>query len=135
MIRTSFVQRGQCQRARRCWPQVVIVIALLTTACTQQTGSAGNTAATPHTDHAAGAAPQAKTTPRVPDHFLNPSEARPFPVTLDPKQFSTPSVIKAYQLAKDIPEVLAQQPCYCYCDSGFGHKSLLHCHIDDHSAT
>jgi hypothetical protein len=135
MIRISFAQGGQRQSACRGWLLAVVVSALLATACTQQTGSAGNGAATPHANHAAGSAPQAKATPRVPDHFLNPTEAKPFPVTLDPKQFSTPSVVKAYQLAKDIPEVLAQQPCYCYCDAGFGHKSLLHCHIDDHSAT
>lgn len=136
MIRTSFAQRGLCQRARHCWPLVVAVIALLAAACTQQAGPAGNSVATPHTGHAAStAAPQAKATPRVPDHFLNPAEAKPLPVTLDPKNFSTPSIVKAYQLAKDIPEVLAQQPCYCYCDAGHGHKSLLHCHIDDHSAT
>lgn len=136
MIRTTFAPRGQHRNIRRWWSLAVVASALLIAACTQQAGpTADQGAASPHANHAATAAPQAKATPRVPDHFLNPTEAKPFPVTLDPKQFSTPSVVKAYQLAKDIPEVLAQQPCYCYCDAGFGHKSLLHCHIDDHSAT
>ena len=113
-----------------------LTAALLVGAC--------NTAPAPaNTDHAGHAAApaqapaqaQAQATPRVPDYFTDPAAAKPFPVTLDPKQFTTPSVVQAYQLAKDIPEVLAQQPCYCYCDAGFGHKSLLHCHVDDHSAT
>jgi hypothetical protein len=110
---------------------------LLLGACSQPASDhAGQqTPATAHTGHPASAAPQAKATPRIPDHFTHPDAGKPFPQTLDPKTFSSPSVVKAYQLAKDIPEVLAQQPCYCYCDAGFGHKSLLHCHVDDHSAT
>lgn len=136
MIRATFAPRGQHRNIRHWCSLAIVASALLIAACTQQAGpTADKGVATPHANHAATAAPQAKATPRVPDHFLNPTEAKPFPVTLDPKQFSTPSVVKAYQLAKDIPEVLAQQPCYCYCDAGFGHKSLLHCHIDDHSAT
>ncbi len=33
----------------------------------------------------------------------------------------------AYELAAKIPAVLHQQPCYCYCDRGMGHKSLHSC--------
>jgi hypothetical protein len=99
-------------------------------ACAQKTTPADNA----HAGHASAASPQAQVTPRVPDHFTQVEAAKPFPITLDPKQFSAPSIVKAYQLAKDIPDVLAQQPCYCYCDAGFSHKSLLHCHVDDHSA-
>jgi hypothetical protein len=87
-----------------------------------------------HAGHATSASPQAKATPRVPDHFATAEAAKPLTQTLDPKKFSVPYVVKSYQLAKDIPEVLAQQPCYCYCDTGFGHKSLLDCHKDNHSA-
>jgi hypothetical protein len=29
--------------------------------------------------------------------------------------------------------VLAQQPCYCYCD-GYGHGSLLDCYASYHGA-
>ncbi len=136
MRRIFFTQCSQRLVALRLWPWAVVAAALLAGACAQHTEpAAGNSAATPHAEHAASAAPQAKATPRVPDHFLNPAAAQPFPVTLDPKKFTTPAVVKAYQLAQDIPGVLAQQPCYCYCDAGHGHKSLLHCHIDDHSAT
>ena len=102
-------------------------------ACTQTAPPAQSSTAE-HTAHTSAASPQAKMTPRIPDHFSTAEAAKPLTQTLDPKQFSTPYIVKAYQLAKDIPEVLAQQPCYCYCDTGFGHKSLLDCHKDMHSA-
>jgi len=71
--------------------------------------------------------------PRVPAHFNHPDQAKPLPAVLDPKQFSDPVVVKAYGYAKENPEIFAQQPCYCYCDSGFGHRSLLDCYASDHS--
>jgi Protein of unknown function with PCYCGC motif len=79
-------------------------------------------------DHAA-------TTKSVPAHFSNVADARPLPAVLDPKQFSKPSVVKAYSYAKEIPEIFSQQPCYCNCDTGFGHRSLLDCFATDHGAT
>lgn len=102
-------------------------------ACTQQAPPAQSGAADHHA-HTSAASPQAKMTPRIPDHFATADAAKPLTQTLDPRQFSTPYVVKSYQLAKEMPEVLAQQPCYCYCDTGFGHKSLLDCHKDTHSA-
>lgn len=71
--------------------------------------------------------------PRVPEFHKSEAEAKPFPVTLDPAQFKDPDVRRAYQAAREIPGVLAQQPCYCYCDR-MGHKGLLACHRDNHSA-
>lgn len=44
-----------------------------------------------------------------------------------------PPVERAYQVAARIPEVLAEQPCYCWCDR-FGHGSLLDCFATDHGA-
>lgn len=77
--------------------------------------------------------PAAAETPRIPAHHMNLDEARPLAATLDPAQFSTPYVLRAYRVAKRIPEVLALQPCYCYCD-GSGHTSLLDCYATDHGA-
>ena len=54
------------------------------------------------------------------------------PKTLDPHHFKGKTK-KAYQIAKDIPEVLAQVPCFCDCDV-FGHDNLLDCFIDQHGA-
>ncbi len=41
---------------------------------------------------------------------------------------------EAYKAAKEIPETLAQLPCYCHCDEGFGHKSLHSGFEDDHAS-
>jgi Protein of unknown function with PCYCGC motif len=40
----------------------------------------------------------------------------------------------AYKLAAKIPEVIYQQPCYCYCDRGMGHNSLHSCYAGTHGA-
>ena len=53
--------------------------------------------------------------------------------TLDPGMF-TGSVRSAYMIAKEIPETLAQLPCYCKCDKSIGHKSLHSCFVDDHAS-
>ena len=54
------------------------------------------------------------------------------PKTLDPGLFRG-KANKAYQIAKEIPEVLAQVPCFCECDV-YGHENLLDCFIDSHGA-
>ena len=38
---------------------------------------------------------------------------------------------EAYQAAKDIPEVLAELPCFCGC-ANQGHRSNLYCFRDNH---
>jgi hypothetical protein len=39
----------------------------------------------------------------------------------------------AYELAATIPDILHQQPCYCYCDR-MGHNSLHSCFENTHGA-
>jgi Protein of unknown function with PCYCGC motif len=85
--------------------------------------------------HSPGGHPAAAPTPRIPAYFSNVADARPLPAVLDPKRFSDPSVVKAYRYAKNIPEVFSQQPCFCNCDTGNGHRSLLDCFATDHGAT
>lgn len=53
--------------------------------------------------------------------------------TLSPAQF-TGATAQAYQIAKDIPEVLDSMYCYCDCEKHFAHKSLLTCYVDEHAA-
>jgi hypothetical protein len=55
------------------------------------------------------------------------------PPTLPPERFFG-QARRAYQIAKEIPQTLAQLPCYCYCDEAFGHKSLHSCYESDHSS-
>ena len=58
-------------------------------------------------------------------------ETRP---TLDPAGFTGKATL-AYQVAREIPEVLDQLQCYCACRSQYGHVSLLSCYVDGHGST
>lgn len=69
----------------------------------------------------------------VPAYFPSAEAAQPLPPTLDPGQFSNKYVVAAYEAAKEIPEVLAQQPCYCHCDRR-GHRGLLDCFATKHGS-
>jgi hypothetical protein len=56
---------------------------------------------------------------------------KPNVTTLDPALFSGKTRV-AYQAAREVPEVLAQLPCYCGCMSGFNHRNNLDCFHDEH---
>ena len=77
--------------------------------------------------------PAAQLEERVPPHYATLAAAQPLPKTLAPERFHIPVVARAYTAARKIPEVLAQQPCYCWCDK-FGHASLLDCFATEHGA-
>lgn len=86
----------------------------------------------PTTAPALAAVPQQAA--RVPAYHATAAAARPLPATLSPDLFAAiPVVARAYRIAKRIPEVLAQQPCYCHCDR-MGHVGLLDCYRSDHGA-
>lgn len=53
--------------------------------------------------------------------------------TLEPEKFTGPTR-DAYRAVREIPVTIAQLPCYCHCDKGFGHKSLYSCFQDDHAS-
>ena len=53
--------------------------------------------------------------------------------TLEPEKFTGPTR-EAYRAVREIPVTIAQLPCYCHCDKGYGHKSLYSCFEDDHAA-
>jgi hypothetical protein len=61
---------------------------------------------------------------------INPKTG--LPNTLDPDRFRGKAK-RAYQVAKEIPEILVQIPCFCECEP-FGHENLLDCFIDNHGA-
>ena len=70
----------------------------------------------------------------VPAFHASAKAARPLPATHSPDLFAAiPVVARAYRIAKRIPAVLAQQPCYCHCDR-IGHVGLLDCYRSDHGA-
>jgi hypothetical protein len=54
------------------------------------------------------------------------------PKTLDSDSFRGKAKV-AYTIAKEIPEILAQMPCFCECEA-YGHENLLDCLVDKHGA-
>ena len=53
---------------------------------------------------------------------------------LSPTNFGDEKTRAAYEVAKDIPEVLEQLPCFCGCMTSFGHKNNLFCFKDQHGS-
>ena len=53
---------------------------------------------------------------------------------MSPALFTDGKARAAYQVAKDIPEVLEQLPCFCGCMMNFGHKNNLFCFKDQHGS-
>ncbi|HKP72998.1 MAG TPA: CYCXC family (seleno)protein, partial [Pyrinomonadaceae bacterium] len=80
-----------------------------------------------HDAHAHGA------TERVPRFATSAAELKGLPTVLPASQFTGLARV-AYAQVKEIPQTIAQLPCYCHCDVGFGHKSLHTCFTDDHAA-
>ncbi len=128
----------------RIWIAAVLSLAavLLSSACSDaeqppakpQAPPAAKSAPVPPSAHGASPAAPARTTPPTPPYHRSAAAARPLPRTLPPDYFRrSPLVARAYQIAGEIPTVIAQQPCYCRCDK-FGHRSLLDCYASDHGA-
>ena len=70
---------------------------------------------------------------RVPRFAATKADLKNLPPVLSAAQF-TGKTRMAYIAVKEMPETIAQLPCYCHCDEGFGHKSLQTCFVDDHAA-
>ncbi len=74
----------------------------------------------------------AESSPKHPPPAKQGSPATALPATLPPDLF-TGRVRQAYQVAADMPEVLAGLNCHCGCDESQGHQNLLSCFSDDHA--
>ncbi len=70
---------------------------------------------------------------RVPRFAATKADLKNLPPVLSAAQFTGKTRL-AYIAVKEMPETIAQLPCYCHCDEGFGHKSLQTCFTDDHAA-
>jgi hypothetical protein len=106
-----------------------------TNAPTPQASGSPADQSTSHGAHSPAAEPaQTATGKRIPAHFNYPPPLSSLAPTLDPTSFEDPRVRAAYQAAREIPQTLAQLPCFCYCDEPpFSHKSLHSCYEGDHS--
>jgi hypothetical protein len=72
-------------------------------------------------------------TEAVPAHYETTPSAGSLAPTLPPEKFKG-LTHDAYKAVGEMPQTIAQLPCYCHCDEGFGHKSLQSCFVDDHAA-
>ena len=70
-------------------------------------------------------------TGRVPAYYTTAPDLAKLAPTLSPGLFSGNQKL-AYQVAKEIPQTLAQLPCYCHCDRSQNHKSLHSCFESEH---
>lgn len=112
---------------------VVVVVALAAFALTRpQKRPAQTESATHSVEHPSTPTSSAETKP-VPAHYQTEPAASSLAPTLAPEKF-TGKAQEAYRVVREAPQLIAQLPCYCYCDRGFGHKSLHSCFVDDHAA-
>lgn len=96
----------------------------------QKNAPAARASASPQADTHDGHAHGPIDANRVPAFETNPKNLA---ATLPPEMF-TGMTRAAYQSVKEIPQTIAQLPCYCHCDKGFGHKSLHSCFVDKHAS-
>ena len=79
---------------------------------------------------------QAESTPQhaptTPSEPPSATRSAALPATLPPDMF-TGTVRQAYQVAADMPGVLAELNCHCGCDRSQGHRNLLDCFSDTHA--
>jgi Protein of unknown function with PCYCGC motif len=111
-------------------------IALLGVGAIIMVNSNSKTPAVPAHDHQLAQTPvqpAAPTAQTMPAHFEYAPSRSSLGPTLDPQKFIG-LVREAYRAAREIPQTLAQLPCYCHCDRGMGHKSLHSCYEDEHAS-
>ena len=121
---------------------LILGVALLLVAAALMVNSSNNrsqsTAATRTSTNPATQTPSHEHSPNatakvIPAYLTTPPSKSSLAPTLNPESF-TGITRDAYRAVKEIPVTIAQLPCYCHCDQGFGHKSLYSCFEDDHAA-
>jgi hypothetical protein len=111
-----------------------LMLSILTLACSRQPGEpVAKTEKSPVQTNPNDRSGKPERTPEPVPAFQSPESAKNLPKILDASLF-TGSIKMAYQVVGEIPETIAQLPCYCHCDRSMGHKSLYSCYIDDHAA-
>ena len=120
---------------KKTWLLIAGVAVLLVAAIMLANSGTPNKPA-PTQDHMASHTPIQTPTVAVktlPAHFEQAPSRSALGATLEPEKF-TGLVRDAYRAAREIPQTLAQLPCYCHCDRGMGHKSLHSCYEDEHAS-
>ena len=111
----------------------VVVVALAAFALTRRRERPGHTEDATHSAAHSSSPLSVEANTVVPAHYETAPPASSLAPTLAPEKF-TGKTQEAYRVVREVPQLIAQLPCYCYCDRGFGHKSLHSCYVDDHAA-
>jgi hypothetical protein len=113
---------------------LLAIIAVGAAACGKQAPTVTET----HSSHSEPTATKTNTRPLTQQAdvpaFQDARSAVNLPPTLQPEQFLGRPTREAYRVVKEIPQIIAQLPCYCHCDKSFGHKSLHTCFVDTHAS-
>ena len=112
------------------------IIALLGVGAIVLVNSSSTTPTVPAHDHQLAQTPVQPAAPMaqaMPAHYETAPSRSSLGPTLDPAKFFG-LARDAYRAAREIPQTLAQLPCYCHCDRGMGHKSLHSCFEDEHAS-
>jgi hypothetical protein len=124
-----------CYEKKNCFILIAIVAVATATAIlvrrSQVTKDKAKETAT-HQMHD-GAARRVELNNQIPAHYESVPSPNELRATLSPEHF-TGKAREAYQVVREIPQLIAQMPCYCHCDRSLGHKSLHSCFEDDHAA-
>ncbi|MGQ0760827.1 MAG: CYCXC family (seleno)protein [Acidobacteriota bacterium] len=111
----------------------VVVVALAAFALTRRQERPAQTERATHSAAHPSTPTSSAETKSVPAYYQTEPAASSLAPTLAPEKF-TGKAQEAYRVVREKPQLIAQLPCYCYCDRGFGHKSLHSCFVDDHAA-
>lgn len=111
----------------------VVVVALAALAITRLQQRSAQTESASHSAEHSSSPLSVEANTVVPAHYETAPPPSSLAPTLAPEKFSGKTQ-EAYRVVREVPQLIAQLPCYCYCDRGFGHKSLHSCYVDDHAA-
>lgn len=112
---------------------ILIIVALFGAALTVLVLSRQGRNATARQSSATRSNGPGNTSQHVPAFYETPPAVSSLAPVLPPEQF-TGKTREAYQAVKEIPQTIAQMPCYCNCDESFGHKSLHSCFEGTHAS-
>ncbi|MBI3894559.1 MAG: hypothetical protein HY313_01375 [Acidobacteria bacterium] len=136
MGKSKKTKKGAAPRKKtsRLWQAVLGVVVVIVVASSyfllsQNSASESESQSSSETGSVSGS-------PLLQNRLVLPAQPRSIrPVTLSPNSFAEPEVQRAYQAAKNVPEVLEHMACYCGCYGNSGHRNNLDCFTDNHGVT
>ena len=124
------------KKGKRLWPVAGVLLVLAVAVSSYLLSGGGPSAQNPDKPPGDTQTNPASSSPSLRNRLILPAwPQNPRPITLDPISFPAPEVRQAYQVAKQVPEVLERISCYCGCYGSSGHRNNLDCFKDSHGVT